>query len=266
MKLGFFGCGNMGEAFLGGIIKKGVCSEENILVYDRAAERLQILQEKYAVATTLNSNDLEDCDVLFLGFKPQGLSTIGFTPKAGMIVISMLVGKEIVSIEEKFPQTKIARIMPNVGLFVGKGMTGLFFNPENTFTSEERETVRSLLTAGEKVLELEAEEQIDKLSTISGSGPAYFFRFAEALQQSAEQLGFTPEQSELMVKQTLIGSAQLLQDNPNDSCALWREKVTSPKGTTEQALRIFNENDINALVQEAVDAAKKRSEELSKEV
>jgi len=253
----------MGESFLNGILKKGVCPSSDIIICDKTVERLQLLQEKYGVETTTNSKDIEDCDILFLGFKPQNLADIQFTPKEGMIVISMLVGKNSALIAEKFPQTKIARIMPNVGQFVGKGMTGLFF--AESFNESEQSIVRALLEAGGTVLELKQEEQIDAMSTISGSGPAYFFRFAEALQKSAEKLGFSSEQSELLVRQTLIGSAHILQENPKDTFALWRERVTSPKGSTEQALRVFNENDINTLVQKASQSALKRTKEFQTE-
>lgn len=263
MKLGFFGCGNMGESFLNGILKKAVCRSSDIIICEKTAERRQVLKEKYSVAVTTDSKDIENCDILFLGFKPQNLADIQFAPKEKMIVISMLVGKNSALIAEKFPQTKIARIMPNVGQFVGKGMTGLFFDV--TFTESEQSTVRSLLESGGKVLKLEQEEQIDAMSTISGSGPAYFFRFAEAMQRAGEKFGFTPEQSELLVKQTLIGVGEILQKNPDDSCSVWREKVTSPKGSTEQALRIFNEANIDSLVQKASESALKRTEELQRE-
>jgi pyrroline-5-carboxylate reductase len=264
MKLGFFGCGNMGESFLRGIIQKELCTPEDILVCDKTEERLVVLKEKYSILTTLDSKDLENCDILFLGFKPQNLVDIQFSSRKGMIVISMLAGKQVSAIGEKFLNTKIVRIMPNIGQFVEQGMTGLFFGLAD-FSSEEKTTIRSLLASGGTVLDLETEQQIDWIGAISGSGPAYFFRFAEALQSSAEQLGFAPDQAEMLVRQTLIGSAYLLQNNPDDSCSLWRERVTSPKGTTEQALRIFNEQDIDTLVKTAIDAAMKRTQELGKD-
>ncbi len=252
----------MGEAFLSGILKSKLCNSEDIIACNRTAEKNKKLEKKYQIKTTLQPSDLSDCDILFLGFKPQNLADITFTPKSGIVVISMLAGKKVSTIQEIFLNTKIVRIMPNVGQFVGKGTTGLFFNPQSNFTSDEKATVRSLLASGGQVLELEKETQIDWIGAISGSGPAYFFRFAEALQHAGEKLGFTPQQAESLVRQTFIGSAYLLEQNPNDTFSTWREHVTSPKGTTEQALRILNEKDLDELIEQAVNAAIKRTQEL----
>jgi pyrroline-5-carboxylate reductase len=262
MKLGFFGCGNMGEAFLKSICEKNLIPSSNITVCNRESDKNERLVETYEVQSTLDCADLQDSDILFLGFKPQNLEEIKFTPKEGMIVISMLAGKKISAIQKQFLNIKVVRIMPNVGQFVGQGMTGLLFAPQSKFTTEEKALIHSLIQSGGNVLELDNEDQIDAIGTISGSGPAYFFRFAEALAKSAESLGFSSDQSEQLVRQTLIGSAHLLQKNPNDSSSDWREKVTSRGGTTEQALRVFNEEGLDALAQKAVDAAMKRTKEL----
>jgi len=265
MKLGFFGCGNMGEAFLKSICEKNLIPSSSITVCNREAEKNERLVSEYEVASTLDGTDIQDSDILFLGFKPQNLEDIVFTPKEGMIVVSMLAGKKIDTIQKQFLNTKVVRIMPNVGQFVGQGMTGMLFDSESAFSTEEKALIHSLIQSGGAVMELENEEQIDAIGAISGSGPAYFFRFSEALQKSAESLGFSSAQAELLVRQTLIGSAMLLQENPEDSCGMWREKVTSPKGTTEQALRVFNEDGLDALAQKAVEAAIKRTKALGVE-
>lgn len=265
MKLGFFGCGNMGEAFLKSIVAKEVFLPRDITVCNREAEKNERLAKVYGVNTTLHAEDLETCDYLILGFKPQNLAEISFTPKQGMVVISMLAGKTIEKIEDRLLNTKIVRIMPNLGQFTGYGVTGVVFHPTMSFAQTEKDIVRDIVESGGKMLLLPNEEKIDQLSTISGSGPAYFFLFAEKLVQAAKKYGFTDTEADILVRQTFLGSAEIAKQNPSDSFADWRKKVTSPKGTTEQAIRIFEEKELGEIVEEAALAALKRTEELAQE-
>lgn len=265
MKLGFFGCGNMGEAFLKSILSQKVFESQDIIVCNREAEKNNRLAKQYNVKTTLAPSGLQDCDILMVAFKPQNLAEISFVPRKGMVVVSMLAGKTIEKVQEKFMNTKIVRIMPNLGQFVDFGVTGVVFDPTTNFEDVEREIVFLILESGGKVLELETETRLDQLSTISGSGPAYFFLFAEKLVEAAQKYGFSEEEADLLVRQTFLGSAEIAKQNPDNTFALWREKVTSPKGTTEQAIRVFEEADLGKIVEEAAFAALKRTQELSQE-
>ncbi len=264
MKLGILGCGNMGEAFLQSILAKKIFSAKEILVCDLRKDRREELVKKYKVFTTDKIQELEDQDIILLAIKPQNLRDLPCVKKE-KIVISMLVGTSVSKIRTKFSQAKIIRIMPNLGQFVGLGMTGAFWEKESSFSAKEKEVIQMILTSGGKVLALAKEELIDKLSAISGSGPAYFFLFAEKMVEAAIDLGFTIEEAEKLVKQTFIGSAEIIK-NKTGSLADWRKKVTSPQGTTEKAVEVFEKENLGEIVFSAIKVAEKRAKELEKEL
>ena len=262
MKIGFLGCGNMGTAILDGVVFQGIVSDP-ILVANRKKSSNDILVEKYGVLATTKVSDLAEYDVVILGIKPQGLDDLKFVPSEGMILISLLAGTSVARLREKFPMARVVRTMPNLGQFSGKGMTGMFFDPDSGFEEEEISFVEHLFLAGGKTLILDAEEKIDWIGAISGSGPAYFFCFAEYLMQAAIELGFTEEESDLLVRQTLFGAGVVADHFTNTSLAEWKKKVMSPGGTTEQAIFTFEKGKLSSLVQKAVKAAIKRTREMS---
>ncbi|MCF7830933.1 pyrroline-5-carboxylate reductase [Candidatus Gracilibacteria bacterium] len=264
MKLGILGCGNMGEAFLQSILERKIISLADILVCDLDPKRREVLSRKYDVATTDKVQELVNQELLLLAIKPQNLRDLPVIEKE-TIIISMLAGTSVSKLKTKFPQAKIVRIMPNLGQFVGLGMTGVFWDKKISFSSTEKEIIQLILTSDAKVLELEKEDLLDKLAAISGSGPAYFLSFAENIVVAAQELGFTEKEAELLVRQTFVGTAKILQENPEDSLAEWRDKVTSPQGTTAEALRSFKKNDLERIVLSAVRAAEKRAGEINQE-
>ena len=262
MKVGFLGCGNMGTAILDGVVSQGIVSNP-IFVANRKKAKNDILVEKYGVLATTKVSDLTESDVVILGIKPQGLADLKFIPQEGAIIISLLVGTSVDSLREKFPTARIVRTMPNLGQFAGKGMTGMFFDPYSGFEEDEMKFVKSLFSAGGKVLILDTEEKIDWIGAISGSGPAYFFLFAKYLSESATVLGFTKEESDMLVRQTLLGAGEVANKFAENSLAEWQKKVMSPGGTTEQAIFAFEKGKLDGLVQQAVKAAMKRTQEMS---
>ena len=259
MKLAFYGCGNMGTAILDAVVKQKVFSSDEIIVLNRTEEKNEILFQKYKVNTTLNSKDLESVDMVVLGFKPQQLSEIDFNPKEGAVLISLLAGKTFAELQNKFPNTKIVRTMPNLGQFAGEGMTGIVF--DKGFTESEKESVKNIFNAGGKVLELDTEEKLNSLTVISGCGPAYFFRFAEILSGQAESLGFSAEDANLLARQTLVGAAEVIKQS-EDSLGIWREKVTSKGGVTAAGLQGFADGGLEKVIEKGIAAALKRNEEL----
>lgn len=261
MKLGFLGCGNMGTAILDGIVSQGIVSDP-ILVANRKKSSNDILVEKYGVLATTKVSDLAEYDVVVLGIKPQGIDDLKFIPSEGIILVSLLAGTSVERLREKFPNARIVRTMPNLGQFAGKGMTGIFFDPDSGFEEEEILFVERLFLAGGKTLMLDAEEKIDWIGAISGSGPAYFFCFAEYLMQSAMKLGFTEEESDLLVRQILLGAGEVADQFVDISLADWKKRVMSPGGTTEQAIFTFEKGKLDSLVQKAVGAAMKRTREI----
>jgi pyrroline-5-carboxylate reductase len=263
MNVGFLGCGTMGTAILDGIIARGIVSDP-ILVANREKKKNDILVEKYGVCTTQKVSDLRDRDIVILGIKPQGLTELKFVPKEGAIIISLLAGTSVVRLREKFPMSRIVRTMPNLGQFAGKGMTGMFFDPNSGFEEEEQVFVEALFSAGGKTLLLDSEEKIDWIGAISGSGLAYFFCFAEYLMQAAISLGFTESEADLLVRQTFLGAGEVADQFADTSLVEWKKKVMSPGGTTEQAIAIFEKGKLDSLVQKAVNAAMKRTKELGR--
>ncbi|MBT3349272.1 pyrroline-5-carboxylate reductase [bacterium] len=262
--LSFLGCGNMGGAILDGIVRGGVFSPEKILVANRESEKNLSLKKKYGIGTTLEVSDLETCEIVILGIKPQGLDALEFSPKKNAIVISLLVGTPVAKLQKKFPDARIVRTMPNLGQFAGRGMTGIFFAPDATFSPDEKSKILEIFSAGGKVLNLDSEEKIDGIGAISGSGPAYFFQFAENLVSAAQKLGFSPEESEILIRQTMLGAGEVAENFSEISLGKWKKRVMSPGGTTEQAIRVFNEFHLEKIVDDAVAAAMKRTRELSK--
>ncbi len=259
MKLAFYGCGNMGKAILDAVVKSSVVPADEILVLNRTAEKNDTLAQKYGVQTTLDAKDLESVDMVILGFKPQQLPEIDFHPKAGAILISLLAGKTFVELQNKFTNIKIVRTMPNLGQFAGEGMTGIVFG--DGFSEAGKEEVKNIFAAGGKVLELDTEEKLNALTVISGCGPAYFFRFAEILAQNAESLGFSPEEANLLARQTMIGAAEVIKTS-DDSLSAWRERVTSKGGVTAAGLQGFADAGLEKVIEQGIAAAVKRNQEL----
>ncbi|MCF7905638.1 pyrroline-5-carboxylate reductase [Candidatus Gracilibacteria bacterium] len=266
MKLGILGCGNMGEAFLKSVLTENVFSSEEVLVCNKTQERNDALKTAYGVSTTLKAEDLRSCDVVLLGIKPQNLSEIQlhFTQKA--IVISMLAGTPIDRIRSSVKgNAAFVRIMPNLGQFVGKGITGLFFDTQSEFSEEERQQVKEIIEAGGAMLEFSRESQIDALTSISGCGPAYFFFLGETLECLAQEMGFSEAEARVAVRQTFLGAARLLEQNETLSFREATQRVASKGGVTERALEVLKELGWEDILKKALLEADKKGRELGKE-
>jgi len=176
------------------------------------------------------------------------------------LIMSFVAGKKIGFIQENLsPAQPIVRIMPNTPTSVGLGAAGYSFG--NNVSKEHREFVASLLTAAGKAVEVDESLQ-DAITATSGSGPAYFFAFVEAMIEGSIALGLTREDATKLTIQTIVGSAALLE-NSGDSPTTLREKVTSPNGTTAAALASFSNDQLSAIVARAMKAARDRSQELA---
>lgn len=261
--MGFYGCGNMGEAVLHGVMAPKFGRPAKVVVVGRNMGRLGKLEKQYTISTSNTPSALQDCDVILLGFKPQNLSEIPEFKSRGKIIVSMLAGTPIKKIQKVFPGGRYVRTMPNLGQFVEAGMTGMYFGASK-FSKDDKKAVQEIFSAGGEVLEVSNEDDLNPLGAISGSGPAYYFYFTEQLIKAAQALGFNEEDSELLARQTLLGAAKILDENPDDTAAEWREKVTSKKGVTEQAILSMEKDKLGAIIQRATKAAEKKSKELGK--
>lgn len=266
LEIGFIGAGNMGEALIAGLISQGT-APERIGFAEKIPERSRALAERYPGLRSATLADLvQMAPVLVLAVKPQTLPDVLGTlrePVAATapLVLSIAAGFPLSRLQEGLgPDCRIIRAMPNTPALIGMGITGLFAN-ENA-TGQDHRTAEAILGAVGKTLWLQNENDLHAVTAISGSGPAYVFLMLEALSSAGEALGLEPDIAGELAQQTLLGSATLARQE-NVPPATLRARVTSPGGTTEQALRVFFERGFQEMFLAATAAAAERSRELS---
>lgn len=251
-----------------GLVESGYESKQ-ICVTNRSPEKLAFFKEECGVRTTQNNLEgAKEADVIVLSVKPKQLQSVceelkAIIQKNHLLVISLATGITTASIQ-KWLGDKVAviRAMPNTPSAVHAGVTGLFASL-NTNQSE-RGLAESILRAVGIVVWLQKEDQVDLIAALSGSGPAYIFLFMEAMQDAAKQLGIPEENIGLLTAQTVLGAARMALESNEDIIAL-RRSVTSPNGSTEQAIKVFESGNIRDVVLKALIAAVNRSREIGKE-
>jgi pyrroline-5-carboxylate reductase len=262
-RVGIIGAGTMGEAFIAALIRSGL-SADAIFIVVRREERGKELSSKYGVIVKELDEAIKASDVLILGIKPQGLAEllpqIQPSLRTDTLVLSLLAGKTISGISQGLNgHSSIARVMPNTPTLIGKGMAG--YSLSSGVNAVQKRFIDQLLAATGKSIEIPEELQ-NALTGTSGSGPAYFFRFVEAMIDGSVALGLSREDATTLTIQTIVGAAALL-DESNETPTRLREKVTSLKGATAEALAIFEQADISKIVAQAMAASAHRSEELA---
>lgn len=262
-KVAVLGAGVMGEALIAALIGSGV-EPSAISIVEKRPDRCDELIGKYAITVDSLHSAVATSDVILLVVKPQDMPALLGEIKphinSNALIMSFVAGKKIGFIQENLsPAQPIVRIMPNTPTSVGLGAAGYSFG--NNVSKEHREFVASLLTAAGKAVEVDESLQ-DAITATSGSGPAYFFAFVEAMIEGSIALGLTREDATKLTIQTIVGSAALLE-NSGDSPTTLREKVTSPNGTTAAALASFSNDQLSAIVARAMKAARDRSQELA---
>jgi len=257
----FVGGGNMGSAFVDSVVKNGIFAPDEIQILEKNQKKRELFEKKYGIATTSDSSATKTAKIIFLAIKPQNLHELPID-SGEKIVISILAGVKISKIAEKFPNSKIVRAMPNLGQFVRAGITGVFIDPTAKFTKNEKKLIREIFESGGKIQKCVRECELDEITAISGSGPAYFFWFAEGLVTAARKLGFSESDAEKLVRQTFVGAAKILDSHPNETVKIWRDRVTSRGGTTEAAIEIFENSDAKKIILDAVKSASDRAREL----
>jgi pyrroline-5-carboxylate reductase len=266
--IGFVGSGNMAEALIKGITTAGVYKPENVFISDIRAERLKLLAEKYNVVPLENNAELAaKVDILVLSIKPQNMTDALESVKDAIgvdtLVISIAAGKKIANISAVLGDIAIVRVMPNTPALISEGAGALFANPR---AKPMLEKAQAIFSSVGKAVVVETEDLMDAVTAVSGSGPAYYFLLTEEMIKAAGQLGLSEDVAKALVLQTAKGAALLAveADNRGESPAQLRQKVTSPGGTTEAALKVFAEGGFGPLVAEAIKKARDRSQELSK--
>lgn len=267
MQIAFIGGGNMAEAILSAVLKDRIALPEDILVSDIDKSRLEKLQQQYHVRIIDdNVQAVVDKDIIILAVKPQVFGKIAPALQGKIqptqLVISILAGTNIRTLSTGLAHQSIVRSMPNTPAQIGEGMTVWTATPR--VSAQQREAASSILGAMGAEIYVEDENFLDMATAISGSGPAYVFLFVESLIDAAMNLGFSPENARTLVMQTLLGASHLLQKSGKDPQTL-RQMVTSPGGTTAEAISVFEEGGFSRLIQTAVNAAFEKARQLGEQ-
>lgn len=265
--IAFIGSGNMAEAIISGMLASNYDSS-CIIAADRGTERLDYLKEKYDIQVSPDNHAAaEQADVVVLSVKPQmmadvceALADIDFSAK---LVISIAAGVTCHRIATLLnSDVSLVRVMPNTPALLNKGMSGLFAN-EHVADNDKLYAEQLLKSVGD-ICWTDEEAGINSITGISGSGPAYFFLFMEAMQQEAIQQGFDRDTARILVQQTALGAAEMVVNNADLDISTLRERVTSKGGTTAAALATFNEHSLSEIVSKAIQSAVSRAEEMEK--
>lgn len=267
MNILVIGAGNMGLAYAKALVKSEFLTHNNLMISDSDSSKTKELQEvkKFDVY-----NNLHDCvpkaDIIFIAVKPfhseELMKDISSMVLPDQVIISIMAGVTIATIQESLGIKKVVRAMPNLPAQVGKGLTS--YTASNEVSRLELTTVEKLLNTTGKSVHLDTENDIDASTGISGSGPAYVFYFMQSMMEAAKKMGFSDYDSKVLVGQTFEGAIELF--NQSDLSPVgWMNRVASKGGTTRAALDSMEDNNVEELIKEAAYAAFKRAVELGKE-
>ena len=267
-KIGFIGGGNMASSLISGLIASGH-SPQQIWVSDINPDTLKTLAAELNVNTSA-SNDavVNEADVIVLAVKPQTLADVAksiapLIQQRKSLIVSIAAGISQYSLGNWLgADTAIVRCMPNTPALVLTGATALHAN--NKVSAEQRSLAENILRSVGIALWVENESELDAVTAVSGSGPAYYFLLMEAMEKAALELGLSETTARLLVQQTALGAAKIALES-SESPEQLRKRVTSPGGTTQQAIETFQQGGFTELVSKALHAARDRSIEMSKQ-
>jgi pyrroline-5-carboxylate reductase len=264
--IGFIGGGNMARSLIGGLVADGV-TPQRLWVAEPDAERRADLAAQFGVNITADNAMLATAvDALVLAVKPQQMQAVcgdigPLVQQRRPLVISIAAGLRLEALQRWLGgELALVRTMPNTPALVQSGATALFATPQ--VNNVQRELAEGIMRAVGLTLWLDDETQMDAVTALSGSGPAYFFLVMEAMQQAGVQLGLTADMARLLTLQTAFGAAKMALESREDAAVL-RRQVTSPGGTTERAIGILQQGGLEALFAQALGGARDRSQELA---
>ncbi len=263
----FIGGGNMASALIGGLLREGYNAQE-IRVVEIMAEAREALEKKYAVAVFSSvAEATAGGDIIVLAVKPQQMAHVCATlkPHVGtQLIISIAAGIRTQDLSRWLGgHTHIVRAMPNTPALALAGMTGLYAMPG--VSKEHKDAAQAVLGAAGATMWFDDENNLDAVTALSGSGPAYVFYFLEAMQQAGVELGLTSQAARSLGVCTFLGAAKLAAESTEDASVL-RARVTSKGGTTERALSVMDAAELKAHMVEAIKQAAARSKELGDEL
>ena len=264
MKIAFVGGGNMGEAMLSAVLDKGLSASQAISVSDIDKSRRQHLKQKYGVAVMdSNRQAVEKGDIVVLAIKPQNLvevmAELSGWLKPTQLVLSIIAGAKISTLCLGLNHSSIVRVMPNTPAQIGEGIS--VWTATADVTEQQKEWTGSILGAMGKQIYVDSENYIDMATAVSGSGPAYVFLFVESLIGAAVDIGLPHDMAQQLVLQTMLGSGYFIQRSGKEPAEL-RRMVTSPGGTTAEALLQLEKGGFSELLTQAVSAAYNKAKRL----
>ncbi len=264
MRIGIIGAGQMGGALAQGLLEKKVVSVDELFLSDVRVERLDELRQQLGLNTTTHNNQVvENAEIVIIAVKPQHLkgllNELQVVQVTDQILVSIVAGAKI-SVYEQFlgESIKIVRVMPNSPCQIGYGVSVI--SPGRNVSFDDLEKVKSIFAAVGEVIEL-SEDYLDVVTAISGSGPAFFYYFAEAMIEAGIKAGLSREVATRLVQGTMVGSGMMMKKTGKHP-ALLIDMVTSPGGTTIAGLEALDKKGFKAAVFKAVEAAFKRAKEL----
>ena len=261
----FIGGGNMAQALMGGLLSRGLPATR-ITVSDPVEKIRSLLQEKDVHVTDDNVAAIKDADIVVFAVKPQVLANI-LKPLKNLfenkLIISIVAGAELKTIANLTGTDRIVRVMPNTPALVQTGAHGIFAT--EAVDAKDRELATQVLASTGLAIWVNSEAQIDAVTAVSGSGPAYFFYMMESMIRAGKNMGLDEKVATALTLQTALGAAQMAITSSNSPAEL-RKNVTSPNGTTQAALEVFDRAQISQNIQTALAAAQKRSQELAQEL
>lgn len=268
----FYGAGSMAEAIVRGMIKSRLARPEEIAMINRSnQERLHYLEDRYGVTTAASDEDkrqlLAGASTLVLAMKPkdagEALRMLSPLLSQDVLVISVIAGLSISTLHKLIGRSvPIARTMPNTSSTIGFGATGISFSPE-VDESHRQQTLAIFEACG--TVSVIPEEQMEILTGVSGSGPAYIYYMMEAMIEAGIEGGLTPEQARELTVQTVLGAATMMKETGEEPTEL-RRAITSPNGSTQAAIEVLSNARIQSAVKAAVHRAAERSLEMGEEV
>ncbi len=272
-KIAFIGAGNMARAIIIGLVNSGT-DANNIIVANPSPEKRLLLADEFGVQQTDdNIKAAKFADVIVLSVKPHFITDVCQQISQAIdinnkLFISVAAGRTVAQIQqallgknETSAKAPVVRVMPNTPSQLGLGMSGLFSSLE--VSTSQRATSEKIMSAVGKIIWLKTEAKINDIIAVAGSAPAYFFLFMEAMELKAQKLGFSKEESRMLVEQTALGAAQMVAHSKDEISKL-RENVTSKGGTTFAALEQFRADELEKMVDNAMSAAINRAEEMAK--
>jgi pyrroline-5-carboxylate reductase len=264
-RLAFVGAGVMGESMIAGLLKQGLVPPARIVASHPRADRRQRLEEQFGIATIESNREAaEGADLVMLTIKPQVLQRVmrqlSGNLNAEQVVVSVIAGAPIDVLVQGLAHQAVARVMPNTPAQVGQGMS-VWYSTEGV-TGEQRNRVRAVLTGLGEELWVEEEKYVDMATALSGTGPTYVFMMMEALIDAGVHMGFPRRIAEQIVLQTVAGSVAFARDSEKHMAEL-RNMVTSPGGTSAEAIYQMEKGGLRTVLSRAVYAAYQRTQVLA---